>query len=83
MARDDANRKALRRLGWRRIAIWECELRRPERLERRLRRAFGIGSRGSVAWRRCVATYARAEPRVVLPSARHLTFAAPPAASIC
>lgn len=35
--RDAANRKALRKLGWRIIVVWECELRRPEHLERRLK----------------------------------------------
>jgi DNA mismatch endonuclease (patch repair protein) len=43
--RDKANRKALRRMGWRTVVVWECELRKPERLERRLRKAFGLGDR--------------------------------------
>ena len=34
--RDADNRKALRKLGWRVIVVWECELRRPERLKHRL-----------------------------------------------
>lgn len=45
VARDKANRKALRSLGWRTVVVWECELRRPELLERRLRKAFGMGHR--------------------------------------
>lgn len=35
-ARDARTRAALRRRGWRTIVIWECELRSPARLERRL-----------------------------------------------
>jgi hypothetical protein len=27
---------ALRRLGWRVLSVWECQLRKPERLSRRL-----------------------------------------------
>lgn len=38
VARDKANRLALKRLGWRVIVVWECELRNPERLQARLRR---------------------------------------------
>jgi DNA mismatch endonuclease (patch repair protein) len=44
VARDAENRKALQGTGWRTVVVWECELRKPERLERRLRRAFGLGS---------------------------------------
>jgi len=36
--RDVETRRALRRLGWRVLVVWECELRKPERLEGRLRR---------------------------------------------
>jgi DNA mismatch endonuclease (patch repair protein) len=42
VARDKANGTALRRLGWRRIVVWECELQKPERLARRLKKAFGV-----------------------------------------
>lgn len=45
VARDEANRKALRKMGWRTVVVWECELRKPERLKRRLRRAFGLDVR--------------------------------------
>lgn len=38
VTRDEANRKELRKMGWRTILVWECELRKPERLERRLAR---------------------------------------------
>jgi G:T-mismatch repair DNA endonuclease (very short patch repair protein) len=30
--------KALRELGWRSLSIWECQLRRPLAVERRLSR---------------------------------------------
>ena len=42
-ARDGSNRRALRKLGWRTVVVWECELRKPKRLQQRLRKAFGIG----------------------------------------
>lgn len=37
-ARDREHRKTLRREAWRTMTIWECELRAPQKLERRLRR---------------------------------------------
>jgi DNA mismatch endonuclease, patch repair protein len=37
-ARDIANRRRLRSLGWRVLTVWECELKNPERLRRRLAR---------------------------------------------
>ncbi len=37
-ARDAAHRKALRKLGWRVLTVWECDLRRPAALRRRLGR---------------------------------------------
>lgn len=40
VARSKANRRALRRLGWKTIIVWECEIRKPEMLERRLRAAL-------------------------------------------
>ena len=36
-ARDRKNRRALVRLGWRVLTIWECQTRRPAFLESRLR----------------------------------------------
>ena len=45
--RDEVNRKALRKLGWRTVVVWECELRKPERLERRLRRLIPEGVSGT------------------------------------
>jgi DNA mismatch endonuclease (patch repair protein) len=42
VARDEANRKALRKMGWRTVIVWECELQKPERLARRLMKAFGV-----------------------------------------
>lgn len=38
--RDRRNQSALRKLGWRVIVIWECELRKPDRLERKLPTLF-------------------------------------------
>lgn len=37
-ARDAETRRALRRLGWRVLTIWECETKQPEKLQRRLAR---------------------------------------------
>lgn len=37
-ARDARKRSELRRLGWRVIEVWECELKRPDTLARRLTR---------------------------------------------
>jgi DNA mismatch endonuclease (patch repair protein) len=36
--RDQRNLKALRRLGWRTLVVWECQTRRPDTLLRRLER---------------------------------------------
>lgn len=35
--RDAVARRELRRLGWRNLVVWQCELKRPERLAERLR----------------------------------------------
>ena len=40
IARDSANRLSLRKLGWKVITVWECELRREGSLARRLRRSI-------------------------------------------
>jgi DNA mismatch endonuclease (patch repair protein) len=42
--RDKKNLRLLRRLGWRVMTVWECELRNPERLERRLLRFLNLGA---------------------------------------
>jgi DNA mismatch endonuclease, patch repair protein len=39
-ARDTTNRRLLKKLGWRILVIWECELRNPERLRSRIARFF-------------------------------------------
>lgn len=39
--RDTRKRRALSRAGWRVVVVWECQLKRPERLADRLRRALG------------------------------------------
>lgn len=36
-ARDLSNRKALRKLGWRVLVIWECQIEESERLRERIR----------------------------------------------
>ena len=36
--RDKSNRRALTKLGWRVVVVWECETERLEDLEIRLRR---------------------------------------------
>ena len=40
VARDQRQHAELRRLGWRVVVVWECELRSAERLTRRLERLF-------------------------------------------
>jgi DNA mismatch endonuclease (patch repair protein) len=35
-ARDAANRRQLRNLGWRTLVIWECQLKNPDRLRTRI-----------------------------------------------
>jgi DNA mismatch endonuclease (patch repair protein) len=46
--RDRANVASLRKLGWRVLTVWECELREPKRLARRLARAFDMQPRSDV-----------------------------------
>lgn len=41
VARDRANASRLRRQGWRVAVVWECSLRQPEKLARRLERFLG------------------------------------------
>lgn len=36
--RDKRNRRDLRRLGWKVLVVWECELKKPEKLGARLRK---------------------------------------------
>lgn len=40
--RDRRKRKALRALGWRVIEVWECELKHPEKLARKLEDAISM-----------------------------------------
>lgn len=42
--RDKKNLCLLRRQGWRVLTVWECELRKPERLQRRLLRFLNLGA---------------------------------------
>lgn len=36
--RDKRNQRGLRRLGWKVVVVWECELKKPVKLETKLRR---------------------------------------------
>jgi len=38
--RDKKNRRLLRQQGWRVITVWECELKKPERVKQRLSKFF-------------------------------------------
>ncbi len=38
VARDTRNRRDLRKLGWSVLTVWECQIRRPEVLQRKLAR---------------------------------------------
>ena len=44
--RDKRVTRALRRLGWRILVVWECQTRDAPRLERRIRRFLGSPSTG-------------------------------------
>lgn len=50
--RDRRNKNALVRLGWRVVVIWECELKEPQRLEKRLARLFPADTAQSSATKR-------------------------------
>jgi DNA mismatch endonuclease (patch repair protein) len=39
--RDRRNRRDLRKLGWKVLTVWECQIRKTDRLESSLRRALG------------------------------------------
>jgi DNA mismatch endonuclease (patch repair protein) len=40
--RDMDNARRLRAQGWRVLIVWECELRKPDQLSRRLAKAFSV-----------------------------------------
>jgi len=40
--RDAEAQRALRKLGWRVLVVWECELRKPVKLQSRMKRFFAI-----------------------------------------
>lgn len=46
--RDRINAASLRKLGWRVVIVWECELAEPGRLVRRLARTFGLRSKRGI-----------------------------------
>lgn len=48
VARDRSIVRTLRRAGWSILTVWECEVRRPDRLERRLRRFLSSHSTPSM-----------------------------------
>lgn len=39
--RDQAALDALKKMGWRPLVVWECEIRQPEKLKRRLEKYVG------------------------------------------
>jgi DNA mismatch endonuclease (patch repair protein) len=41
-ARDRRTAAALKRLGWRVVIVWECELRNPAKLRSRMMRLLGV-----------------------------------------
>ena len=41
VARDRITRALLRSLGWKSLVVWECELKKPERLDKKLARFLG------------------------------------------
>jgi DNA mismatch endonuclease (patch repair protein) len=41
VARDQQNAKTLRKMGWKVVVVWECELASPDKLLRRLLRLLG------------------------------------------
>lgn len=46
-SRDQRTRRALRRLGWDVLVVWECQTKSTDRLARRLRAFLGSRSRAS------------------------------------
>jgi DNA mismatch endonuclease (patch repair protein) len=40
--RDARNKAALEALGWRVVEVWECEVRHPDSLAKRIRPLFGV-----------------------------------------
>ena len=42
ISRDKSNTALLRRMGWRVVIVWECELKHPDRLRTRLRRILKV-----------------------------------------
>jgi DNA mismatch endonuclease, patch repair protein len=53
MLRDGANKRALKKLGWKVIIVWECQTKHAAKLRSRLRRLTGSES-GSRPVKRCV-----------------------------
>ena len=43
MVRDQIASRALRQLGWRVLIVWECELKKIDKLGRKLQRAIAAG----------------------------------------
>ncbi|PPJ41186.1 MULTISPECIES: very short patch repair endonuclease [unclassified Pseudoxanthomonas] len=40
-SRDSRKRRGIRALGWKVVIVWECELKRPDKLAKKLQRALG------------------------------------------
>ncbi len=41
ISKDKKNKTLLRRLGWKAITVWECEIKKPDKLTQRLVRLIG------------------------------------------
>ena len=48
VANDRKHRRKLRRLGWRVVTVWECQLRHPERVRARIEKALRPAPRAYV-----------------------------------
>ena len=46
VANDRKHLRQLRRLGWKVVTVWECQLRRPERVLRRIQGVLGAAGAG-------------------------------------
>jgi DNA mismatch endonuclease (patch repair protein) len=42
VARDRRNARAIRKLGWKVVTVWECQCKHPEKLSERLKRSLSL-----------------------------------------
>jgi DNA mismatch endonuclease (patch repair protein) len=42
VARDRRNARAIRKLGWKVVTVWECQCKYPEKLSKRLKRFLSV-----------------------------------------